>query len=433
MDDAAVIVQEDALHIGVELHLRHLFQLIRAGELHVHHAAAVILMRIRRKCLLIGCQHPVKNAVANHVHRHLHARIVGAGNQRVQLLLGEDDQALLPRRVGIALAHQRRARAQGAVAQDLQRAHAELALPPAGVIALGEEILQALHGHELALLVDAHRQLARRVHFLIRLHHLVPIDPLEGQQIVRLGAGHAHAVELPAGFAHHPADFRAVRQGHAGERHGHGVVAEDAVGIAIAFRLILPALGLGLGAVQAQERERHGIDHQRMPAAAHDADGMLHRNRVQVMPRGNALFPGEVVLIPAAALHPLAGGDSLPADEVPQRILHIRQRGGMRRQVAAGHGGAVVEQMHMGVVEARADKPPAQVDHLVALLPQRQHLPIGAHGGKALALHREGLLQRQSTCENPAAHINLLHISPQRQKAADSGYFSSISSLGTMR
>ena len=58
--------------------------------------------------------------------------------------------------------------------------------------------------------------------------------------------------------------------------------------------------------VNARERERPGIDDGAVSAGAGDDDGDFFGNRVQVVPVRHALFIAEIVVVPAAALEPLA-------------------------------------------------------------------------------------------------------------------------------
>ena len=407
MNDVAVIVNKDRLHIGVQAQLLHALELIGAGELHMHYAAADICVGVEFRGVFVGVQHPVEDAVADGMDGGGHIPAAGQGDHVVELLLGEDGDALFPGRVCVGLGQIGRPCAEGAVAQHLQRADPEQFAAHARGVAHIQEGLQLLHIGELALLIHADGQTALLLHLLEGREDVAPVHVFKAAEIIGLAGGHAHAVQGLAGRADHALHVVAGGLGQPGLHQHHRRVAEYAGEATVCIHVNRAALGDRGACIKVQQLQGAGVHRQAVAAAAGDADGPVGRNRVQVVTGGDVPGRGEVILIPAPAQQPALG---VLRREGTQSILQRCQRsGGRAGQVAHLHGVAVVEQVHVAVIEAGADKAALQGDDGVPLLAQGKDLRVRTHGEEAAVLHDKGLCKGQRAGEDLAAGVDRSH------------------------
>ena len=391
----------------MQAQLLHAAELVGAGELHMYHAAADVGVWVQRCGVLVCIQHPVQDAVADGVDGGGHIAAAGQSDHLVELLLGEDGNALFLRRIGVRLGHVGRPCSQGAVAQHLQRADPEHVATHAGGVAHVQEGLQTVGVGELALLIHPDGEAALCLHLPEGREHILPIHVFEATEVIGLTGGHAHAVQGPAGGADHALQVGPGGLGQTGLHQHHGCVPEHAGGIPPGIQIDRATLGdRGIG-VDPQNFQGTGVDRQAVAAAAGDADGAFGVHRIQIMPGGDISGWGEVILIPAPAQKPALG---VFCSKMAQGVLQGFQRGGGGAGEAAHfHGVAVIEQVHVAVVEAGTDKAALQRDADIFRLAQRKHLVIRTHGSEAAILHDEGFGDGQRTGENPAASIDCSH------------------------
>ena len=152
-----VIVQENGLDVGVQPQLPKRLQLVRSGDLAVHHAVAVIPARAALQHFPVNRQHVVQDSVADGVDRGLHIMLVSVTDHFPELVPGVDGNAPGARIVRVGPGEVGGAGAQGTVPQHFQRADAKPAVAPSGVVSGPDEAFQLLQAGELGLFVHAHR------------------------------------------------------------------------------------------------------------------------------------------------------------------------------------------------------------------------------------------------------------------------------------
>ena len=95
--------------------------------------------------------------------------------------------------------------------------------------------------------------------------------------------------------------------------------------------------------------------------------------------------------------------------EVPQGVLQISQTAGVLGQLGSAQRSAVVEQMHVAVVETGADEFSVQIGQGVALRCQRLCFGIGAGKDELAIFHRKGRDERLAAGVDIAVEINGFH------------------------
>ena len=146
-----------------------------------------------------------------------------------------------------------------------------------------------------------------------------------------------------------------------------------------------------------------------MAAGAGDEDGHLGGHLVQIVAVGHPVHIGKVILIPAAAPQPCPVLAGMRRKEVPQGVLQISQTAGVLGQLGSAQRSAVVEQMHVAVVETSADEFSVQIGQGVALRCQRLCFGIGAGKDELSVFHRKGGDERLAAGVDIAVEINGFH------------------------
>ena len=132
-------------------------QLVRSGDLAVHHAVAVIPARAAFQHFPVNRQHVVQDSVADGVDRSLHIMLVSVTDHFPELVPGIDGNAPGARIIRVGPGEVGGTGAQGTVPQHFQRADTKPAVAPSGVVSGPDEAFQLLQAGELGLFVHAHR------------------------------------------------------------------------------------------------------------------------------------------------------------------------------------------------------------------------------------------------------------------------------------
>ena len=149
-----------------------------------------------------------------------------------------------------------------------------------------------------------------------------------------------------------------------------------------------------------------------MAAGPHRADRYLARDAVQVVPVGHPVDIGKQVLVPAAAYEPGVSPAGVCGQEIPHTVQHGGQAAGVLCKLGHPQQIAVFHQVHMAVVEAAADKAPAQVGEGVAGPAQSQGLGVRPGKDKAPVLHNKSLGQVRPAGVDRAVIIDRFHAAP---------------------
>ncbi len=272
------------------------------------------------------------------------------------------------------------------VHRDLQSAQAQ-ASPLAAV---GDDVLEGgivdplVHGPG----DDVDRQTSRLVHGGQELP-----GALEGGAV--LGRGDARGrIEGQAVRDH----LHRLLRGRRGQRLGdqiHGVLFKHAIGLR-ASRLALDHAAGGVRCVRgdARLREHLAVAGHQVAGDVDQHDRVLGGDRVQIVPIRMALLddPGIVV---APADDPLAGGNLLLLDPIPQDALDIgdgaRLADGLGIEIGRGELRRLHHHVGVGIEETRHQGLTAQVDHLRVRALGRHDFGHGADGQDATVLHRQRL------------------------------------------
>ena len=372
-DDVDIVVQENGLGVDMEPELRDAPELVGPGDLAVDDAMAGIGPGTGSLGLFNGIQHQIQAGIADAVDSHLHAMCMGCADQLVELLPGKDGEAPCTGFVCIGTAEEGGPGTQGTVAQELQRTHGEAVR---GRMVGADKFHQVGDGGEIRLLPDPDGQRTLGLQLPVGFIDRLPGDLAEDAVIVAVTAGDAPAVQIGAGGTDVAFQGLFVRGRNGIQHQIHGIVEEAAL-----FIVDLTAIGGWCVRGDAQHLHCFGVDHQRMTAGPDGADGQFIRYGVQIMAVGHSADIGEAVLIPAPSHDPSpVGGGIFQAQE------HLGQRAGMGRQGRHVEGLAVIEQVHVTVIESGADESALQID---ALALHRQRL--GADGGKSAIGHSESI------------------------------------------
>ena len=373
MDDVDVVVQENGLGVDMELPLCDAPELVGPGDLAVDDAVAGISTGMGGLGLFDGIQHQIQAGIADAVDGHLHAVGMGRADQLVELRPGKDGEAPCAGFVGVGTAEEGGPCTQCAVAQELQRSHRE---PVGGRMVGADEFHQVGDGGKITLLPDPDGQRTLGLQLLVGLVHGLPGDLAEHAVIVAVTAGDAPAVQITAGGADVALEGLLVR-GRDGIQHQiHRIVEEAAV-----FIVDLAAIGGGGAGGDAQHLHRFGVDRQGVTAGTDGADGQFGGYGVQIVAIGHPADIRETILIPAPSDDPSPVGGG-----IFQTLEHLGQGAGMCRQGCHVQGLAVVQQVHVAVIEPGADEGSVQIDALA-----RKRQSFGADGGKSAILHGEGI------------------------------------------
>ena len=369
-----VVVQEDGLDVGEDVVFAEALDQGGVGDLAVDHPVAVGVFAVADG--VVAVEHLLDGRVADGVHRHLAAVLVGQFDHGVGLLLGQGLDPLGGGVVGVGLSHGGGAGAQRAVHKQLQGADLVVAVAGAGLVSLVQKGLVAGGVHEVALVVDPQGGVAG-LDVFIRLQGLAPAP---GADVHGLHRGDAPLGGVGHGGAQGVLDLLhggLVLQGH--HHVGRGL-AEDAGGLAVFVHVEVGPLGLGGVLGDAGHLDGQGVGADRVAAGPLQHQGVLGGDFVQVVAVHHPGLVGEVVLVPARAV-----------EEGPRRRL------GAGDEVAGdlfdlGHGGAAVHVDGLQVL-------PHEVEVHVAVVEAGHHsaalgvvLPgAGGGGGPALLVGANGL------------------------------------------
>ena len=232
---------------------------------------------------LDGVEAHLHGAVADGVDQRRHIVPVGLHHKIVEVLLVFiDRQALRRGVVGIGPAHQRGARAEAAVGEDLDGVEFEGAVAVGAVAAAGEELVDGLLLGQQALLGDAELELAGLARLAEQLHHVIGAAGGDVLEVVALHARQAVFEQVVLALAQHVAQHVVLREGQAGLDVVKDVLLDDAVGLAVAEGLGERAVPLDALAVDVQQLHGLAVEHADVEAGAHDDDRIFRRHGVEV-------------------------------------------------------------------------------------------------------------------------------------------------------
>ena len=263
---------------------------------------------------------------------------------------------------------------------------------------------QAVHIGKLRLFADTDGQFAVRGHFPVDLVDRLPGHAMKHLVIVRLHAGDAIPVYLPARAAEHGPDFVLPGRGETALRQSDRVIIEQAV-----FIVNHPALGSRGIWMDTRLLQGFRVHHAAMTAGAGQQNGNDGRDCVQVMPVGHTAHIRKQILVPAPAQQPRSLARRMMCKESAYRLQHPGQRMGMRRQVGHAERIAEAQQVHMRIVKTRADKTALQIDALVTVRQRRQDFRIASCHHKPPVFNEKRLSKGNTSRVNLRVVICRLH------------------------
>ena len=360
--DIHIVIQENGLGKHQNIVLGDALQQGTVGNLAVNNCVAELVLAIHEGPLIAlhsAAHGLVTDAVGNHLQIMLLCQLAVA----VHILHGDPLQAVVFRIAHVAVGHKTRAGAQAAVLKQLQGAQGKpgtLLILAHGVLAPGQVFLEILQVVEADLVAIANLALSIVVHLVQQAESSGGIQE-GGAHIVALDAGEAVGNRIVHGILH---ELMALLQSKLRDETLGDIAAvagEDAVGHAIFIGEAILALALVYLAGALQDLQELAVDGDNVSADPLQHDGIVGTDLVQVMPVGQAVAIGEIVLVPAkgvqAVFHPLGmllGELAAYLDQLPDG-LHIGDMGLVQRLAELG-------KVHMRIIET-GDQGPAAAIH----------------------------------------------------------------------
>ena len=372
-------------------------------------AVAVILTRVSAEGFFIGAEYGIETGVTDGVNADLQTVFVGAEYQIIHQLLTEYRQTTGGFIVGIRAGQVGSSRAESAVTQHFQRAGFEQLGAAAGAVAGVDVFLQVGNGSKVSLLINTDSQLAVTLQFLIGFVDGLPWNGADAGVVIGLGAGDTEAVESFAGEAEHIFYRFLVWSRSSVINRVHGIVEELTVWHAV-FHGDEAALRLRGVSGDAKQLDDLAVYNKSVTAGAGSQNRNVGGDLVQIPAGRHPFFVAEVVLIPTATTKPAAFLQRILRKKVLQAPEHIGKTAGVLRQRGNGEHTAEAEQMHMAVIEARADEPALQVDEFIAVAGQSLRGLVAAAVAEAAVFHNKGLAKWKSSAVNLSIKINMFHI-----------------------
>ena len=313
----------------------------------------------------------------------------GAGHGLPQLLRRHEGHAEVAGLVLVRGQHPRRARAQGAVGEELDAADPQHVVAEAGAQAGGDRLVQPTGGDRLA---DPESPLAALAQELPGPQGADAVEVVDPGQAAAPGDGQGGGHGVGHLFRRH---LRQLVRHQAGGR-----LEEDPRGLAGPVADHGAAGGVLGAAGHARGGEGRGVRPRGMAALGGEEDGVVRSGAVQELARGQ-LAGAPAVVVPAVAEDPLAGrgGGGLVADGL-QHVLQPRQVG-----VDAGQAEGEALEVEVGVHQARQHAGALEGEALRRSGRGGQDLVVGAGGGDAPASDPQGFGRRPAVLQgaHPAA------------------------------
>ena len=293
---------------------------------------------------------------------------------------------------------------QGTVSQHFQGANSVHGRTDTSSASLPNKFFQFFQAVKIALLVHPDGQFSGGGQFLISGIDGLPGDIGKGAVIVALTTGDAVAVEGLAGGTDH--GFQIFLGGNRDGiiDHGHGIVKENAIGLSL-FHDNLAALRLGGMCGDPQKIQNNAVHRHGMTAGPHRHHRPCIGHLIQIPAGGHPANISKIVLIPAPANDPAAGGNRMGF----QTGQHLLQAVRMGIEGRNPQNMAIIQQVHMAVVESGTDKVPRQIHPLIPFVRPTECFLTATCKYKAVTLHHKGLCQRKGSCIDISSIKNCFH------------------------